>query len=60
VQIQVGTSMSSKISFTSGNNVPVSVPITMPAAGKYSVYIDVYMEGILVETVTDPAQVTIT
>jgi hypothetical protein len=59
VQIQVGTSMSSKISFTSGNNVPVSVPITMPAAGKYSVYIDVYMEGVLIQTGTDPNQITV-
>jgi len=59
VQIQVGTSLSSKVSFTSGSNVPVSVPITMPAAGTYSVYIDVYMEGVLIQTGTDPDQVTV-
>jgi hypothetical protein len=59
VQLQIGTSLSSKVSFTSGSNVPVSVPITMPAAGKYSVYIDVYMEGVLIQTGTDPNQITV-
>jgi hypothetical protein len=59
VQIQVGTSMSSKVSFTSGSNVPVSIPITMPAAGNYPVYIDVYMEGVLIQTGIDSTQVTV-
>jgi hypothetical protein len=59
VQIQIGTALSSKISFTSGTNVPVSIPIIMPAAGTYSVYIDVYMEGVLIQTGTDHDQVTV-
>jgi hypothetical protein len=59
VQLQIGTSLSNKVSFTSGSNVPVSIPITMPAAGTYPVYIDVYMEGVLIQTGTDPNQVTV-
>jgi len=60
VQIQVGTVLSNKVAFTSGTNVPVSVPITMPAAGTYSVYIDVYMLGVMVAAYTDPNQVVVT
>jgi uncharacterized protein (DUF2141 family) len=59
VQIKVGTALSSKVSFTSGTNIQVSVPITMPAAGTYSVYIDIYMEGVLIQTGIDSTQVTV-
>ena len=59
VKVNVGSSTSNAVSFTSGSSVPVSVPITMPAAGTYPVYIYVYMEGVLIQTGTDPSQVTV-
>jgi hypothetical protein len=54
------TAKSSLISFISGTNVPVSVPITMPAAGIYYVYIDLYMLGIKIESFTGANPITVT
>jgi hypothetical protein len=53
------TAKSSLISFISGTNVPVSVPITMPAAGIYYVYIDLYMLGIKIESFTEANPITV-
>jgi hypothetical protein len=47
------------VSFISGTNVPVSVPITMPAAGIYYVYIDLYMLGIKIESFTEANPITV-
>ena len=59
VTVVIGTSSASYNFTSTGGALNFSIPITMPAAGTYPVYIDLYMEGILIESVTDPNQVTV-
>jgi hypothetical protein len=48
-----------KVNFTSGANVPVTCSITMPSAGTYNVYVDVYMLGVLIDKLVASSTVTV-
>jgi endo-alpha-1,4-polygalactosaminidase (GH114 family) len=60
VTVIVGTSSGSQTFTSTGTTQSFSISVTMPSTfGTYPVYIDIYMEGILVKSVTDPNQITV-
>jgi hypothetical protein len=60
VTVTVGTSSGSQTFASTGTTQNFSVSVTMPSmAGTYPVYIDIYMEGTLFDSVTDPNPVVV-
>ena len=57
--VVIGTASASYNFTSTGALINFSIPIVMPAAGTYTLYIDLYMEGVLIDTYTSPNQIVV-